>query len=54
LKKYIGSVRSAGKSIATLVGKLKALQSNVANLHTSGRAFNLKVVLCNSRKVLFS
>jgi hypothetical protein len=33
LQKYIGSVRSPGKSIATLVGKLEALQSNVTNLH---------------------
>jgi hypothetical protein len=32
-KKYTDSVRSARKSIATLVVELEALQSNVANLH---------------------
>lgn len=55
-KEYIDNVRSARKSIATLVFELEALQSNVANLHDllKGDSFNHSTVRFHQSSVLLT
>jgi hypothetical protein len=55
-KEYIDNVRSARKSIATLINELEALQANVTNLHEllKGDALNDNAVRFHKSSVLLT